>query len=613
MATVLITNRMANLNISLVDWERVKDEYGKKIEFTVTGEDSGAFESLIDNCDWNDETHHRNIYEDRWRVDRSLTALEAIERETNVGVDKSVLIPDESRVSLEIPRGDLWIRIKEMPSEVEDILSSDLSYTKEYWDDSQNELKEYSEDVIFDEGIPVGMKNRVEERLEELGVEYLFVDYRNDPDWKQVDFGWDFPHNLRTYQKEGLSRMLRGSCVMQWPTGAGKTIAALRCVHELGMPTLIIVHQLDLFEQWIDEIQSVLGVQPGVIHEDTLDIRNITVAMIPSLHNRIKENPNFYLEDFDVMIGDEIHHMKADTWFEVAMHVNAHYRYGLSATVDSLFTGEKRVKVIATVGPNDITISPEYLIEEGHLAEPEFEWKYPKRIDGNFDNWQTAYREGIVENSDRNELVAETFDQLIESNRRTLVDVKQIDHGERLISKIESGLQCEWWDPNSTPASDYHAIDFDPDNCSEWPIPVVHDGKRVYGYNATGDMQLAIEMAINKHDNPVFWVYGEDDSEIRETILHNFRTGDVSGVVSTLLREGVNIPELDAVILAGGGKSATQLIQTVGRALRPKGHDTAKIIDFKDVGPYIENHTEERYKAMKDYYGKFCDSAPVGI
>ena len=600
----------------LLDFERTSSEYGPKLEFTVKG-DTKSFEKRIDRCKWRNETHHRNIYGNRWEVDRTPSALNAIERETGIDIDREVLVDYSETVALKLDSGSMFIEMVEMPEGVLSILEEELSYESTYWDNKANKKRTYKKNVIFDEGIPIGLKHQVKGILDEIGIPYSFPDYRNRPSMWNVDYEWNFPHELRDYQKKGLSRMMQGSCVIQWPTGAGKTVGALKTVHEMGLSTLILVHQKDLLEQWCREIREILGVEPGVVQGSREEYRNITVAMIPSLHNRIEERSNSYkIDDFDMLITDECHHLQADTWLDVALKTDAYYRYGLSATVgESMQSSDGHMlKIVAGIGPNDLKVSPEYLIEEGYLAKPEFEWLYPSKKSGNFKNWQEAYEECIVKNTDRNEVIVEKGEYLLGNERRLLVDVKRIEHGERILSLFENGLVRKEWDPNKEPEEELpFDVTFRKEECAEWPIPIVHNGEETVGYAVNGDMIRAIEMSLENTEVSVMWVSGKDSSETREYILEKFRKGEVDCLVSTLLREGVNVPELDAVILAGGGKSAIQLIQTIGRCLRPEGSDNALIIDLKDMGDYVTNHTKERYNAMKDYYGKYCDTTPVGL
>jgi hypothetical protein len=271
------------------------------------------------------------------------------------------------------------------------------------------------------------------------------------------------------------------------------------------------------------------------------------------------------------------------------------------------------LKILGGIGPAGVKVSPEYLIENGYLARPEFDWLYPKKIDGkrrDWDSWQDAYRAGIVEHEDRNIIIAEKADELIDGGRRPLVDVSRLEHGKRLLRRMESGMERVMWDPNDDPPVPDPDID---EQAAEWPITVIHDHEEVVAWDPGGSMQRAIRNAAENSDQCTMWLSGSDGGDTRELVLELFRSGEIDCVISTLLREGTDVPDLDAVILAGGGKSAIQLIQTVGRALRPSGSDTSKIIDCKDQGPYISNHMRERVRAMRDYYGEYFDRMPMGV
>lgn len=75
-------------------------------------------------------------------------------------------------------------------------------------------------------------------------------------------------------------------------------------------------------------------------------------------------------------------------------------------------------------------------------------------------------------------------------------------------------------------------------------------------------------------------------------------------LVSTLIKEGVDLPVMNAIVLAGGGKSGIRVIQTIGRALRPKpGTNEALIIDIRDKGGYLTKHFERRQEVIRDCYG----------
>jgi len=72
---------------------------------------------------------------------------------------------------------------------------------------------------------------------------------------------------------------------------------------------------------------------------------------------------------------------------------------------------------------------------------------------------------------------------------------------------------------------------------------------------------------------------------------------------TSVLDEGVDISNIDTLILAAGGKSMRQVIQRIGRALRKKKNkeNKATIFDFEDnENQALRKHTKERLASYKE-------------
>jgi len=63
-----------------------------------------------------------------------------------------------------------------------------------------------------------------------------------------LDTGLSTDYDLREYQREALDawRDAGDRGVLELPTGAGKTVIAIRAMVELGVPTLVVVPTVDL-------------------------------------------------------------------------------------------------------------------------------------------------------------------------------------------------------------------------------------------------------------------------------------------------------------------------------------------------------------------------------
>jgi hypothetical protein len=66
---------------------------------------------------------------------------------------------------------------------------------------------------------------------------------------------------LYNYQKTTLQEIQDKDCgVIVAPPGSGKTIIGLELIAKKSQPALILVHRAQLFEQWVERIQSFLGI-----------------------------------------------------------------------------------------------------------------------------------------------------------------------------------------------------------------------------------------------------------------------------------------------------------------------------------------------------------------
>ena len=95
---------------------------------------------------------------------------------------------------------------------------------------------------------------------------------------------------------------------------------------------------------------------------------------------------------------------------------------------------------------------------------------------------------------------------------------------------------------------------------------------------------------------------GKHAGAVRTEARKDFRTGALEVLIATpIFDEGVDLPELDVIVLAAGGKSAVRLLQRIGRSLRlSPGKTHAMIHDFLDSGNrYTLGHSMGRLKACK--------------
>jgi len=430
----------------------------------------------------------------------------------------------------------------DLPPDARRALDSELSYEVQDaeftdawrsgdWDGKQHLLRESDRGSVY---FPAGCLHRAREVLDAFGVDYG-VDGVVNPGQGDLDVGWNTEMTLRGYQQSAVDDCLRyGSGIVTMPTGSGKTLIGLRLLHRLKRPAIVLCHRQEIADQWVAQMQDILGVDVAKCYGGTRENGDMMVGLYQSIyddqHSEVRDDVR---TDHDVLIADECHRVGADTFSRVALNINATYRYGLSATPER--EDNATLRVIGGTGEMIANITPESLIEDGYLAHPRWEILDAPRNAGGYRQWQDEYKGEIVENDGRNNMIASKVEEL---PKPCYIHVERINHGERLEGLI--------------------------------------DGAK----------------------------FVSSDSTDRDEVIAAFRDGNRDILISTLLGEGFDLPELQAIVMAGGLKTSVGALQKVGRALRP-GTDEAVIVDFVDQGRWVGEHSDERIRTYRDYYGRF--------
>lgn len=464
-----------------------------------------------------------------------------------------------NELRLRVPEGYSWFFIDDAPPAVDRRLNEEFKYkvpdaewTDKYksgdWD-GFNELYsvEYS-------GGPVGFIERATTVIEDNFDYNTTVVWEGDRTGDPIELEWQLDKTPRMYQQAAVQSLLaENGGVISLPTGTGKTyVAMLYCYHQadvLGRP-IIYVHTKNLLYQWADRLRDAFGIEPGMIGDGHRSEGPVTVAIMQSL---MSKGTHILDGDYGIGIWDECHTTSAaDEMQKTSDEIDVAARVGLSATPWRRIEGEE-LKILGAIGGDVYTADAATMINSGYMAEPEFGEIHPVSgpswpVANPRMEYQSAVKQCIVENEHRNTAIAGQAIDAADSGRQVFVSVDQIKHGEIITDRINDAME---------------------------------DGI-----------------------DPARSLFGRASSDQRDDTFEWFGSGDI--LVSTLLREGVDIPEIDCIILAHAKKSDVQTIQTVGRALRPEGNfDTSKILHVADNGHWFEQNYKQREQTMSEYYGEF--------
>jgi superfamily II DNA or RNA helicase len=153
---------------------------------------------------------------------------------------------------------------------------------------------------------------------------------------KTADAHWEFAGAIRPAQLPVVNSFLLPEPhdgVLSLHTGGGKTVCALYIASKLKVPTLVIVHNTFLRDQWIDRIKAFLPkARIGRVQADVVDVadKDVVIVMLQTLS--MKELNGNLFAPIGLVIVDECHHIASEVFVQALPKVTSRYMLGLSAT-----------------------------------------------------------------------------------------------------------------------------------------------------------------------------------------------------------------------------------------------------------------------------------------
>ena len=348
-----------------------------------------------------------------------------------------------------------------------------------------------------------------------------------------------FPFEYNEHQVGTLKRLLKTSTgIAKLITGSGKSEIIFAFIKETGLKTLVLVDRKLLSSQLYQRMKDG-GIDCGLWNSDKkIEGKQAMVATIGSVYSVPQ------LDTFECLVIDECHHASASQFQEFMSKTEFPVRVGFSATPKK--SDDYTFALIRQFLGNIVFESDnEELLENKVIAKP-FIYFIKNSCKPTLD-WQSAYNINIIENKERNDMVAEIA---AKTEQKALILIKDVEkgQGEYIKDKIES--LC---------------------------------------------------------DKTVVFISGQSKTDRMEAI-DKLEKGEIDIIVSTnVMNEGINIKSIGLVIIASGGKSSAETLQKIGRATRivrdKNGEilkDRAIVIDFLDLdNKYTEKHSLQRKKLYK--------------
>ena len=153
---------------------------------------------------------------------------------------------------------------------------------------------------------------------------------------KTADTHWEFAGAIRPAQLPVVNSFLLPEPhdgILSLHTGGGKTVCALYIASRLKVPTLVVVHNTFLRDQWIDRIKAFLPkARIGRVQADVVDVQDKDVVIVMLQTLSMKELNDNLFAPIGLVIVDECHHIASEVFVQALPKVTSRHMLGLSAT-----------------------------------------------------------------------------------------------------------------------------------------------------------------------------------------------------------------------------------------------------------------------------------------
>lgn len=379
-----------------------------------------------------------------------------------------------------------------------------------------------------------------------MGTFHL-AELMNHPHDHKVDFArLDFAQDttLRDYQIDNkrkiyLAWQKHRSIMLQMPTGTGKTrlfVSIVRDLHHWGarnkraVKILILAHRKELIEQ-IDETLGLKYHQVhGIIMSQNMEQRKypVQIGSVPTLTRRLDR---WISKEFDIIIIDEAHHVKARSYKEIIKQFPNAKILGVTATPYRLNGAGFRPEFDELIVSDPVST----FIKKGYLSD---------------------YHYYSISSS---------------SGLQAEIDTMKIDKldGDYLDSEMMNVMDRQ--EIRAKIVSTYLKY---------------AKGKKGIVYTVNKEHNQHIKDQFTSVGVKAEVVTSDTPKEERDAIVNKFRNGDIDVLCNVnIFSEGFDCPDIEFVQLARPTCSLAMYLQQVGRGLRPaEGKNHTIILD--NVGLY---------------------------
>ena len=372
---------------------------------------------------------------------------------------------------------------------------------------------------------------------------------------------------LREWQINALQAWENEGCtgIVEAVTGAGKTRLAMAAIARelnLGGKVAVIVPSIELQRQWEREINVYFETADigllGNGHSDSLVENDILIAVV---HSASQNELGLIDGELGLLVADECHRLGAEK-FQLALQEVFTSRLGLSATRKRADGAHDTIlapyfgKVVYELG-YQAAMSGGY-ISKVKVAQIEVDLSELEQIE--FDELSDGIRVSQFELTKRFGISIEPYSRFMEevSHLAMYGDRSQSIAAKRYIASVNKRRKLL---ANTPKKSEILAS----------LVPAIENSNRAIIFTETISGVNRIWKLLNDSGIKTEQLHSKLLTRERVAALHVFETGNCKALVAArVLDEGIDVPEADLAIIVSATKTQRQMIQRMGRVLRPK-------------------------------------------
>ena len=407
------------------------------------------------------------------------------------------------------------------------------------------------------------------------------------------------------------------------PTGSGKTLIALQAIEKLRLKTLIVTPTIEMLNQWKQMLIHWLCIPEdkiGLYYGNEKQIRDITIITFQSGHRKIsaevEADDEIEVDDTLVdeigklselvgfLIMDEGHHSAAPVFQRIMTKIKSRYRMSLTATpyredknetLAFLAMGDvvhqedyytlALQKVVSPIDYKRIKVAPTTTEESIILLKASFvrgdRWERGGERYGN-----SCDKEGLKE--DQNKMVQLWKKGMYFQLRQEMDPKYDIENTRQIQIRNLFGFSEGKWAQLKT---------------------IVEENKnsKILIFNEFVEGAALISFYLKKLGCNSKVLTGSTKPTERKAIFEEFKTSkQFMLATTTVLDEGINVPDCDVVVIFNGSRSKRQMIQRVGRGCRYRTGKVEKVYELicapEDAGREAE---KSEYSWRKKYGDDF--------